>query len=336
MRRAVDIALDYVASIRQMCPRAEVYSEVALEYTDECGGTFDILIYDRATGFVWVIDFKYGKRPVEVRENPQLMSYAVFARHGFVLPFTTQFVLAVIQPRRFDGGKAVQEWSCGPEAVDAWQAKIDDALANPDRVAPDPELCRSCRAAILCDAVKPPAELPRLPPEVGQLAAKKSRKKDAAPAPFDARNLDPSVLRQAAEALGGLPALEAYCGAVRKTCDELALVHGCELPGFKVVYKNARSQWDGDPDYIEKELWRIARLSSEVTRPKGLISITEASAHVKAWLDEDKDEDKEKTLLEFAKLTKKEPSANRELVPETDKRQAANMEMKQIEGAEAL
>jgi hypothetical protein len=102
------------------------------------------------------------------------------------------------------------------------------------------------------------------------------------------------------------------------------------------VFKKARAQWDGDPDYIEKELWRIARVSSEVTRPKGLISITEASERVQAWLDEDPDEDKEKTLLEFHKLIKREPSENRELVPETDERPATSTELKQVQDAETL
>lgn len=336
MQRAVQTALDYVDSILKMCPRAEVYSEIELDYADDCGGTFDILIYDRATGFVWVIDFKYGKRPVYPRENAQLLTYAVFARKAFELPRVNQFVLVIIQPRRFDGGNAVMEWSCSPEAVDEWQGKMDVALANPYRLNPSPERCKDCRSAILCDAIRPPAALPPVPAELARLGAKKSRKKDAAPVPFDPKSLDPYVLRQAAEALNGLPALESYCASVRKVCDELALVHGCELPGFKVVFKKARAQWDGDPDYIEKELWRIARVSSEVTRPKGLISITEASEHVKAWLDEDPDEDKEKTLLEFHKLIKREPSENRELVPETDERPATSTELKQVQDAETL
>ena len=340
MKSGVRIALGYLDKLKKHYPHLQAFSELQLDLTEDIGGKFDMLAYCPDTAQMWVIDFKYGKVPVNVRNNPQLLCYGLFAKKHFDLKLVN-VNLVVIQPRDYSlspGESPVKDWSCAPSMLDAWEEQILRAVAEarhePPVLRPHATRCRRCRAAAICPILAP--TLPELPLEVIQ--PKKPRGAPQ-PRPFLAwrrtggegpmeikdpqKNVFASVLAQVAAALGGLPAIKAYVEQVEALSDELALTHGLELPGNKVVYTDPRAAWDADPKTIANKLWELGRISPADVLPVGLISITGAKDMLKAALARLPAGEATKAWEEFAKLTKRVPSGKKALVPLSDPRAPA-------------
>ena len=347
MRAAVRLTLAYVGKLKASYPKLQVWSEVQIDFMEDVGGRFDILCYDPDTHLCWVIDFKYGKQPVHPENNPQLLSYAAFVRYAFKLT-AWAYYLVIIQPRDFSLeplASPIKEWCHPMSVVEAWDEQIRRARAEADAKVcrPRADRCRRCRGAPLCEAIG--GMPPQLPVQLVTPKAprkKKGEDKQPAPPPFltkageeaeplKPKELPPSVLEQIAEALDGLPALEAYANAVQAVADELVLRQGIELPRYKDVYKEARISWDAEPKTVANELWRLGRISPADVLPAKLISITDAKALLSAAvanLDLGAQEGGaagaiQKIWDDFAKLTKRLPSGERVVVPVTDKRPKA-------------
>jgi hypothetical protein len=82
-------------------------------------GTCDALLVE-LFGTLTVVDFKYGVKVVDPKENPQLMYYAIGAAHKYGYNFTN-VRLVIIQPRAEDLGDAIKEWTTPIETVIAWR-----------------------------------------------------------------------------------------------------------------------------------------------------------------------------------------------------------------------
>jgi hypothetical protein len=141
------------------------------------------------------------------------------------------------------------------------------------------------------------------------------------------KDLDPSVLRQIGAGLTGLQAVKNYVKAMEEIAEELGIVHGLEIPGFKAVYDEGRISWDADDLTIANEMWRLGSVSPNFVLPAVCVSITAAKELLKEAVAKLKaanpNLDEAAIWADFAKLTKRVPSGHKSLVPISDKRPAA-------------
>jgi hypothetical protein len=352
MKSAVNTVLQYLETLVNRHPRLEIYSELQLDFTDDIGGKFDIHAWCPDMLWTYDIDFKFGKQPVYVDNNPQLLSYAAFARKHFQHRAMVHN-LVIIQPRSYllkPGESPVKEWAASPSQVEAWGQQLlrarEEARQEPPVFRPRADRCRRCRATAICPAVAPmPVELP-VALEVPKAPRKKpGQPKEAAPPPFlkdratgekvvwssmtlqpSALLPDPCVPAKIAEALDGLPALKAYIKAVEELRNEFMLVHGLEVPRYKVVMAADSIEWADEPVEIAKQLWELAGLSSARTMPPKLISITAAKEIFNEALGKMGLEPEAKKELQekFSELTRRVPSQKLEIVSIADPRPPAS------------
>lgn len=128
----------------------ELYLEerVTLEYLHkDMFGTSDVIIKHNDTS-VTVIDFKYGKWPVDPTENSQLIYYFLGARAQMPCSKGT---LKIVQPRSRDG-VVVKSWVFERDQFEVWEKKFAEAARMADIGTPlkKGDHCRFCRAKPLC------------------------------------------------------------------------------------------------------------------------------------------------------------------------------------------
>lgn len=174
MAEAVQIYLDFV---RELYEGAEVEVEAKLDLSHIPGmafGTGDFCAYEplregwkvewgfaepikyEGGGVLTIVDFKYGKGvPVEVKDNPQLLTYAIGVARRYHNRGIKKVRCAVIQPRcpHKDGPVRVHEY----DAVDLLDFEADLtaaalATAEPDAPRRAGEWCKFCPAAPGCAA----------------------------------------------------------------------------------------------------------------------------------------------------------------------------------------
>lgn len=118
-----------------------------------------------ATGWVLFIwDFKYGFRPVEVFENKQLINYAAGcnteARSMFPVFNEEQckVVLTVVQPRAYHSDGPVRTWETDMPAlrphIHNLAMAAEEATGDAPLCRPRPDVCHDCRARSGCKAIQ--------------------------------------------------------------------------------------------------------------------------------------------------------------------------------------
>lgn len=100
---------------------AETRSEL-FHIDPEMHGTSDAVIYEDF-GLLHVIDFKYGRMPVDVHQNPQLIAYAIGVAHRFDYNFS-HVICTVIQPRANHGQGPVRSWETTIPVILEWADKF--------------------------------------------------------------------------------------------------------------------------------------------------------------------------------------------------------------------
>lgn len=95
-------------------------------------GTPDAVIIDQDNTY-HIVDFKYGFAPVEVKENWQLLSYAMGVDEFFPVVNIKKFTLTIVQPRAFHKDGIIRSWSFTSDELD----KYREVLKN------NSELCMS-------------------------------------------------------------------------------------------------------------------------------------------------------------------------------------------------
>ncbi len=116
-------------------------------------GTTDCILIGGDT--LHVIDFKYGKGvPVDAKENPQMMLYALGAYEAYRCLYSIKRVLlSIVQPRIPDG---TSEWELSIERLLEFGAYASGraalAIKGEGEFSPSKETCRFCRAKTQCRA----------------------------------------------------------------------------------------------------------------------------------------------------------------------------------------
>ena len=235
MDRCTDDYRDYIVDTANALPgRPYITVEHKVDYSSFAQGGFgtaDCIMYYGSDLFV--NDYKHGAGvPVEAKENPQMMLYALGAvlEYQLFCDFKT-IHLAIIQPRA--GG--VKEWSLSRDDLMDWAAftvrPAADKATEPDcSEYHSGPWCRWCKAANICrthamDVTNAVADfmlaLPPLlsPEEFGGLLHK----------------LDP-LLRYAEKA---------------KACAVESLLKGESIPGWKLVEGRKTRAWDNQEAAFE-------------------------------------------------------------------------------------
>lgn len=141
----------YVKTVRSYRGALLVEQAVDIVPEHDVWGTVDAAVFgvDNA-----VVDFKFGKAPVQVAGNPQLMLYAL----GLESTYKTRrpWELCVVQPRA-SSGIPVKRWTVDPKTLRDFRDKVLRAIdrANkPTPLAMPGDHCYYCTAKLFCDEYK--------------------------------------------------------------------------------------------------------------------------------------------------------------------------------------
>ncbi len=168
----------------EMAEAAELYIMEVLKVAQRCGGlqsmyieervdipqihdslswgTPDCWIYDKANGILYIFDFKYGHRYVEIENNYQLVSYAlgvmalVFHNYNGIQDQHINVSMCVVQPRYFRADP-VRYWNVKGSDLRAhaniMRAAAENALSDNPTIQSGPK-CIDCNARHTCEGAQ--------------------------------------------------------------------------------------------------------------------------------------------------------------------------------------
>lgn len=212
-----------------------------------CWGTADAVSVSPSV--VHVTDLKYGMgHQVDAHQNPQTRLYGVGALEAFgdVLGDVQVVRMSIFQPRV---NNIVTEEVSAVE-LRHWRDSIipvaEEALGPDARFGPSEDACRWCPAAGQCTAQRDWA----VARDFNHLA----------------EVMTPAELGDALEAI---PAIEAWCAAVRAHAFQFVYEKGGTVPGWKVVRSNGK-RYVSDPDGALDALQMIGYELNDIakTEPK--------------------------------------------------------------------
>ena len=131
----------------------------------DCWGVPDCWFYDKAQNRLYIFEYKYGRKAIEVFENWQMLEYAAGILAGHVITEVSAEVFSsievffvIVQPRAHHNylGK-VREWSVPVNSLDPYFKVLreTEAEASSDKAMcrPSPE-CNYCAARHVCRALR--------------------------------------------------------------------------------------------------------------------------------------------------------------------------------------
>ena len=151
----VDRTIEAYTSAKAVCPDAELYSELQVDFSDivpDGWGTTDVAIV--SDGYLHIIDLKYGHNKVPA-DTPQLKLYAIGCINEFEdlydLSGNTRVFMTIDQPR-INHRETI---TLTVDALKAWGEETirplaEEALSDHGRLIPGEVQCKYCRAAAIC------------------------------------------------------------------------------------------------------------------------------------------------------------------------------------------
>lgn len=239
----VDGVFDYYDVDEYLC---EPFVEQEAGYI---GGSVDIVWLSADGATLGILDYKFGRKKVRAAENKQLLFYAMCVakdpKTRAMLAKVKNVVLTIVQP--YCSSEA-DTWKCGVVDVQAFEAELMAALAEPTRSETGGH-CFFCPVAATCPDKKAQAE--------------------------SALVLDPKDAKNAAAALELAEQLEPWLKQVRELTTNAA-ESGAVIPGWKLVEKNTQRRYTknaqdvlaktlGD-DAFEKKLLPMGKVEKAMGR----------------------------------------------------------------------
>jgi hypothetical protein len=272
MAEAVAVYLDVVRSLfgkarDRLNPNIIVDVEQRLDMRHlhpEIFGTGDAVVYQKTTGWLHVIDFKYGKGVVVSPEgNPQLMLYGAGAARRYGQMPINGITLHIVQPRA--AGSPVKEWRTDVVELLEFEDEIRAAARATEKAAemfsqamPTPwhrsylaagDHCRFCKAAGTCPALR----------ERAQKAALAEFQNGEGPLLPPPDILPPEKL---ADVLFAADMIGNWVKAVQAYAHEQAMA-GNVPPGWKLVPKRAIRRWRDEAEFTDRVLVDFPELTKE-------------------------------------------------------------------------
>jgi hypothetical protein len=231
----IDQALEL---LEELDPLNQLMYEVEqrVEFPDIEGAFGSVDLIGRMGDTAIVLDWKFGDGvPVAAEDNEQLMFYAASAMAtpalDWVFKDAKQIEMVIIQPPH------MRRWRTSFERIDQFVADLIEAVTRRTELATG-EHCRWCPAKIIC---------PLINGEV-QRAAQRDLIAVMTPEQVGQRLRDLAVVRQYADDL------EAFA---YKMMDA-----GVDVPGWKIVPKQARRQWT---ENVRPALLGLGLTESDIT-----------------------------------------------------------------------
>ena len=164
-----DAATIYTNDILEECNRHGLLRALVIEQKvatpdiyPEMAGTPDCWAWDATHGCLYLWDYKYGHRRVEVFENYQMVAYmtGVLRSLGLVNPLAEsdiRIVCRIVQPRCYDGGPLISEWKVKPQDLRPLvntAAHACAVAASPGAPCAPSRHCGDCIGAAYCRALQ--------------------------------------------------------------------------------------------------------------------------------------------------------------------------------------
>jgi hypothetical protein len=250
-----------------------VYVEIRFDLSDIREGMFgtsDITMLLPKWDLVRVYDYKHGAGiPVEAYRNGQLMYYGVGALHELKHEGSAfenaEFV--IVQPRNYHGMGPVRRWRTTVDELAGWMD--NELLPAVDRTRDENaaleagDHCRFCPAKLIC-------------PELQDIAREFLDMAEKSPKPLTDEDI--------AAWLGQKQALQHFL----KALDDEAfnrMLQGHNLPGFKLVKKQAKREWaDGAEEALKDKLGEKAyetklKTPAQVEKMSGMGDLVRQHSH---------------------------------------------------------
>lgn len=329
MTDAVNVYLDAVYEELALAPDAELYVEqrfvlpIATAEEGEVFGSNDALVYVPSLRKLTIFDYKHGAGiSVSADDNAQLKFYAAGALLTNDWP-VSEIELVIVQPRSRDaedndGG--VKRWSLPvAEVIEfAGEAEVAIAAAKDQIRSTDPQglefhagkWCRWCAAAAICPARERNA-LQAAALDYNDITLITPRSLP------DVKTFDVARLGQV---LNAIEIIEEWGKQVRAQVQDLATA-GVPVPGWKMVDKVGRRKWIDDEAKIASHLAVMYGVEEDDSRPRKLVTITEAERLIKAAVPKESRKD---ALDEVSLAFTLKESSGLTLVRDSDKREAVD------------
>jgi hypothetical protein len=283
MLDGAELWIDTTGFLRESCTAGHIHVEERVECSTihpECWGTPDLWAYNHNTQYLYVYEYKFGHRHVEVFENWQLLTYAI----GILSTLgcdVHKIVLTVVQPRSYHVDGPVREWRLDPAQITGYAARLTEncklAMSDFAQTVTGAE-CRDCSGRHACTTL--------------QSAAYSVMQQVGKPVPF---NLDQSAIGRE---LTMLKAAQEILNARAKGLEDEVLVRvrqGASVAGWMMQQSMGRQKWSKP---IEEVLALGSMMGIDISKP-GALTPKQA---IKAGLPEELVADYSETPLGEVKL----------------------------------
>jgi len=238
MIEAVQVCLDTVEAERALLQKRGAPSGVSVQaeqfITDpdnpDFGGTVDFSI--TSPDSLTIVDFKYGQGiPVEVKDNPQLLCYALLAEKDIYEGEGAfdSFRLVVVQPRCPHEEGPVRSWEPTVQEVSDFSMMLENFWEEKSSVFKAGDHCRFCPHKANC-------------PELYQLTQATAAKE------FEAESMTPEIAGELLERRG---AIELYFKALEEWAHS-RMESGEKIPGRKLVHRFGNRKYAVEDEEILK------------------------------------------------------------------------------------
>jgi Protein of unknown function (DUF2800) len=280
-------------------------------------GTADFVAYDKLTGLLVVIDFKFGRGVVvDIDGNPQLRFYALGAMLALPPEMPVNNILTVIVQPRVLKGKPFKSILVSTIDLIEWSMVLMDnarAALDPDAAFHPGPWCRStfCKRD-------------------GQCHAQANAVLDFTKSSF-AEFTEPGTsvalpgmqeisIKQRAAMLNRLQDLKDFIKAFEESSIALLKWDAQAIPGWTIEYGETRYKFLGieDEDAVATKLMKSAGLSADQVWHRKLVTVAQARAALTANLRTDglkAGEAKTRAAEMLKSMTIRPPSTNAKLVP---------------------
>lgn len=243
MSTAVQVYLDHVRPL-MADPDVEYETEQRLDLGALYPGMFgtgDFIAYNTRTRDLEVVDYKHGRGvAVEVKENTQLLYYAVGAAMRHHNRGVDTVRITVVQPRCPHPDGPVRSWPVNTVDLLEWSSDLVATARRteePDAPLVPGDWCNFCPAAPGCKALQARA----------LESARADFAVDGSVIVADATLLKPEEL---AEVLAKVDVIEGWCRRVREYAHHEAEAGRCP-PGYKLVATRALRRWKNPDDALD-------------------------------------------------------------------------------------
>ena len=230
----VDFVLEQYELAKQKCKDPAILIEQKVdfsEYVPDGFGTADCLIVSDDT--LSIIDFKYGQGVlVDAYDNSQMKCYALGALAIYESLYDIKEVsMSIFQPRR----ENVSTWTIATEELKKWaeevlKPKADLAIKGEGEFCSG-DWCKFCKAAVRCRA----------------------RAEEKLKLAKDEFKLPPLLTDdEVEEILVVIPDLTSWANIILAYATDMAVNHGKEWDGFKVVEGRSVRKYKDEESVIEK------------------------------------------------------------------------------------